>query len=280
MRKLLLTLLVCSIPFPAFAETAYERLVKTDTLRCGFGAWEPGVTRDPETGKMKGLFVELIEEMARMARIKVDWVAEVDWGQIPTSLRSNKIDAFCAGMAADAERAKYMAYTTPFSYWTFDVITRAGDERFPSDRPLTVKDLNKSEFSTAYTEGDVLETIKETELSKVKGVPLPPLGTPADNIMNVLTKKTDFVIFPRVMIQNYEKENGKDKLRLLELETPLRTYGNVLAIDIDEPELKSFLNAAITELVHSSAYDRIMSKYDKDYPGSFLRVAKPYEDTQ
>ena len=276
--KYLFALLLTTISFSAYAETAFERVISTNTLRCGYGSWEPGVYKDPQSGEMKGLFVDLINEMGRIAKIDIEWTAEIDWGQISTALQSGKIDAFCAGMAADAARAKQLAYSTPMSYWSFDVIVRADDTRFPKDRPVRLDDLNKSEFSTAYTEGDVLETIKETELPNVQGVALPPLGTPADNILNVLNKKTDFVVFPRVMIQNYEKANGKGKLHLLEMETPLRVYGNVIAVDIHETPLKFFIDAALTELIQSSSYERILAPYEKAYPDSFIAVKNPAQD--
>jgi len=252
-------------------------VVKTQTLRCGYGTWSPGVYKDLKTGEMKGLFVEMLNEAAKMAKIKVEWVAEVNWGQISESLRTRKIDAFCSGMANNAARAKQLAYTIPISYWSFDVAVRADDTRFSSNLPLTPADLNKPEYSTAFSMGDKLETIKETELSQTKGVSLPPLGTPADNIMHVLTKKTDFVISPRVMIQEYEKQNGKGKLRLLEMKVPLRVYGNVIAVDIHEQELVSFLNASIGELINSSSYDRIMKPYNKAYPDAFLKPKLNYD---
>ena len=257
-------------------ESAYDRVMKTNTLRCGYGAWEPGVTKDPLTGEMKGLFVDILEEAAKLAKIKIEWTTEVDWGQISQALQSGKIDAFCAGMAGDAARAKQLAYSIPMSYWSFDVIVRADDERFPSDRPLTLADINKTDFSFSYSEGDVLETIKQTELPNVKGVALPLLATPADNLLNVITKKTDLIVFPRVMIQGYEKANGSGKLRLLEMETPLRVYGNVVAVDINERNLLGFINSALEELVNSSSYDRIMVPYEQAYPGAFLRPQKNY----
>lgn len=280
MKKLILALLIVCFSSPAFAaekESAYDRVIRTNTLRCGYGSWEPGIAKDPQTGRMKGLFVDIVEEMARVSKITVEWVSEIDWGQIPESLRSNKIDAFCAGMAGDADRAKRLGYSIPMSYWSFDVIVRADDARFPADRPLTLADINKPEFATAYTEGDVLETIKQTELPDVRGVPLPPLGTPADNLMNVLTKKTDFVVFPRVMIQSYERANGNGKLRLLKMKTPLRVYGNVIAVDIHERELLGFINAGLSELINASSYDRIMAPYQKDYPGAFLKPRMNYD---
>lgn len=258
-------------------KSAFDRMMNAQTLRCGYASWEPGVSKDAQTGEMKGVFVDIIEEAARMAKIKIEWTAEVDWGQISQALQSGKIDAFCNGMAADSARAKHLAYTVPMSYWSFDVVVRADDGRFPADRPLTLADINKPEFATAYTEGDVLETIKQTELPLVKGVPLPPLGSPADNLMNVLTKKTDLVVFPRVIMQSYEKANGAGKLRLLKMQNPLRVYANVMAVDIHENELKGFLDSMLTELIQSSSYDRIMVPYEKEYPGAFMRPKQNYD---
>lgn len=122
----------------------------------------------------------------------------------------------------------------------------------------------------------MLETIKETDLPNVKSVPLPSLGTPADNLMDVITKKTDFVVFPRVMFEGYERANGSGKIRLLKMKTPLRVYGNVIAVDLHERELLGFIDAAVNELVNSSSYERIMAPYEKDYPGAFLKPRPAY----
>ena len=42
-------------------ETAYERMTRTNTLRCGYNLWEPWVMKDPTTGVMSGAFVDFIE---------------------------------------------------------------------------------------------------------------------------------------------------------------------------------------------------------------------------
>lgn len=253
---------------PAKLETAYERVIRTNTLRCGYGTWEPGVYRDSKTGLMTGLFVELIEAVGRLNGLTIEWTTEVDWGQISQALRAGKIDAFCAGMAGDAARGKVLAYTTPLSYWRFDVLVRADDTRFPASEIIAASTLNNPNYSTAYTEGDVLETIAKNELPQVKGVPLPPLGTPADNLMNVVTGKTDFVIFPKVMFQGYDKQNP-NKLRYLRIEPPLKVYGNVIAVEIHELQLQQMLNAGIRELANSAIYQDIMTRYDQQYPGAF-----------
>jgi ABC-type amino acid transport substrate-binding protein len=258
----------------AVKESAYDRVIRTKILRCGYGTWKPGVYK-AENNQMTGLFAELTEAMGKLSGIKIEWTAETDWGQIPQAINSGKIDAFCSGMANDAARGKFLAYTNPVSYWTFDALVRADDARFPADTASNA-DLNKVDFSSAYSEGDVLETIVKNEFPNVKGVPLPPLGTPADNLMYVLTGKTDFVIFPKIMYQMYEKENP-GKLKLVKIDPPLRAYGNVIAIGIDDLKLQQLLNASVNELVNSGMYNEIMRKYDEQYPGAFLRVAKQYQ---
>ena len=259
---------------PAKNETPYERVMRTQTLRCGYGTWKPGVYKDPTTGKMGGLFVELIENMGKLSNLKIEWTTEIDWGQITEALDTGKIDAFCAGMANDATRGKRIAYTTPLSFWTFDVIVRTDDTRFTSNT-VRADELNKPEFATAYTEGDVLETIAKTEFPSAKGVPLPPLGTPADNVMNVMTKKTDFVVMPKVMFQAFDPANP-DKLRYLKVQPPLRAYGNVIAVGMNDLRLQQLLNASINELTGGSRYTQIMSKYDETYPGAFLPAKAGY----
>jgi polar amino acid transport system substrate-binding protein len=257
-------------------ESAYERVIRTGTLRCGYGEWAPAVMKDPKTGKMSGFFVEMLDAMGRMAGFRVDWVGEVDWGQIDAALKSGKVDAFCAAMAGDAYRARYLAYSHPVSYWSFDVLVRADDTRFPADRELTVADIDKPEFGMAYTEGDVLEEIVKTELPHIRRVPLPPLGSPADNVMNLMARKTDLIVFPKVMMQEYEKNNGGGKIRLIKLKEPLRVYGNVIGVGIDELRLQQYLNAAVDEFVNSSSYDRIVAPYNAEFPGAFMKPLKPY----
>ncbi|MGE4351216.1 MAG: substrate-binding periplasmic protein [Bdellovibrionales bacterium] len=251
-------------------ETAYERVLRTQTLRCGYGTWHPGVYKDPTSGEMKGLFVELINQMGKLSNLKIEWTAEVDWGQITQALQSGKIDAFCAGMANDAARGKQLAYSRPLSFWTFDVMVRADDTRFSGDS-VTVGELNKPTYATAYTEGDVLETIAKSDFPKVKGIPLPPLGTPADNVMNVLSKKTDFVVMPKVMFQAFEAANP-GKLRYLRVTPPLRAFGNVIAVGMEDLRLQQLVNASVEELTSSGTYIQILQKYDQAYPGAFIPV--------
>ena len=222
---------------------------------------------------MTGLFVELTNAIGRLNGLKIEWVLKPIGARFRShSFRKNR--CFLRRHGNDAARGKALAYTNPLSMWTFDVLVRADDQRFPGDA-VTIAQLNNPAYSTAYSEGDVLETIAKNEYPDVKYVALPPLGTPMDNIMNLLTRKTDFVVTAKVIFQGYEKKNP-GKLRYLKVDPPLRVYGNVIAVGIDDLKLQQLLNAGVNELVNSGKYHEIMDKYNRDYPGAFLPVESAY----
>ena len=77
-------------------ETAYERVLRTNTLRCGYGLWEPAVMRDPNTNQMSGLFYDIMQELGKPLNIKVDYALEIPWDSIGVALSSGKIDAHAA----------------------------------------------------------------------------------------------------------------------------------------------------------------------------------------
>lgn len=54
---------VLLMAFPAFAaekESSYDRVMRTRTLRCGYGIFQPMIMKDPNTRKISGIFVDIM----------------------------------------------------------------------------------------------------------------------------------------------------------------------------------------------------------------------------
>jgi ABC-type amino acid transport substrate-binding protein len=83
---------------PAFSkpETAYERVIRTRTLRCGWALWPIFEDIDPNTKELKGIVPEFTQALAQKLNLKIEWVMEVQWGQEPEALATGKIDAICS----------------------------------------------------------------------------------------------------------------------------------------------------------------------------------------
>jgi len=77
MKKLILTLFLVLMPFLALAadkekESAFDRVMRTKTLRCGYTIYPPFFSKDPNTGEFSGLFHDFTEQIGKELGIKIE----------------------------------------------------------------------------------------------------------------------------------------------------------------------------------------------------------------
>ena len=58
-----------------------QQVLNSKTLRCGFVDYEPANFRDPKTGALKGILVEVAEAIGQKLDLKIEWVQAGGWGQ-------------------------------------------------------------------------------------------------------------------------------------------------------------------------------------------------------
>jgi ABC-type amino acid transport substrate-binding protein len=256
---------------PAAAnESAYDRVLRTGILRCGYADWPPyGFTKDPTTGKVSGIFADVTEAVAAKLSLKVDWSENTGWGGFIESLRTHRIDAFCAGSYANAERGRYLAYVTPVFYSSVYPYVKVDDHRFDKD----LSAVNNPDVRISVTDGEISDVIAKRSFPKAVEVSVPQLGQITDILVNVADNKADIVFDESSFIDDFIKTNP-GKLRRAQ-DKPFETFPTVLSVDIHETQLRDMLDAALVELQDQGVVDDIISKYSTD-PSVFLRAAKPY----
>ena len=111
-------------------ETAFDRVVRTNVLRCGYGIWKPGLSKDPQTGKLSGIFYDYLEAIGQHTGLKIEWTEEVGWGDFPAALNSGRIDAMCFGAWPKAVSAREVLFTEPTYFLPINAYVRDGDTRF------------------------------------------------------------------------------------------------------------------------------------------------------
>jgi ABC-type amino acid transport substrate-binding protein len=257
-------------------ETAYERVMRTGVLRCAWAITPPVVMKDPSTGKLSGLYVELMNALEPLTGLKVEWPAEVDWGQVGAALDGGKADIFCAGMWPDSKRARGMAFLTPLFYNQVGMLVRKDDTRFPGNTPTPADLANSPNFTACVLEGDVTQAVVQSDLPKAKTYTLPQMSSWGDMITAIQSKKCDFVIGPRTVETDVQKQGLP--VRYVSVNPPLRVYGVVPVIGREQYALKEYLDAVLAEFITTPAYDRIMKKYEAQYPGALSRPANAYKE--
>lgn len=251
-------------------ETSYERVVRTQTLRCGYAIWE-GVVMKNDKGEVYGPWIDITNDLGRAVGLKIEWVSEVGWGEIGAALKSNKIDAMCAGMWSSAMKAKEMALSAPVAYQGVGIFVRGDDHRFDADASL----LNSASTKLAVIDSDNSDFVAQTDYPQAQRVGVGLMGTDADVLMNVATGKADATFVTPGTWRIFDR-NSAGTVRPLHPGQYVRMFGLVYATGDGDHRLVQLINAGVSEIIASGLVDRILDKADKDYLDMFLRVIKNY----
>lgn len=278
MRLLALTAILLAFPFlPSFAaekESAYDRVMRTGTIRCGYGVWEPILTKDPNTGKLGGIFYEYMEALGKALSLKVEWTEEVGWGEFPAALNAGRFDAMCAGIWPTASRAREADFTIPVYYQGIYAYSRKDDSRF--DHHL--EKINDESVTISVMDGEMSAIIAKTDFFKAKTFEVPALSSQSIILVNVAEKKADITFTDIAGAQGFMSKNP-GKIKQVPSDTPLRVFGNTLAVELNEQKLRRMLDNATIELLNSGVIEKIVRKHEK-FPGSLVMPAKTYETSK
>lgn len=256
-------------------ETAFERVSRTGVLRCGYGVWDPFVSKDPATGAMSGFWIEAMDEIGKLGGFKVEWTAEVDWGTIALDLQQGKIDAHCAGIWPNSNRGRGLLFTHPLAYMPTLLMVRSNDQRFQGQKTATLAEINQPRYSVGVQEGDVTEAIAQGDLPLVKRIALPPQANVGIGLAGLIAGKYDFFLGPKVVVQDINKKGIA--IRAISLTPAPRTYGSTNAVAVGEQDLRDWLNAASDEFLITAGYQRLFDKYARLYPDALLQPSLPYK---
>jgi ABC-type amino acid transport substrate-binding protein len=252
-------------------ETAYERVLRTGTLRCGYDVYEPSIIMDPNTKKLSGIFYDLMNEVGKRLNVKVDWSTQVGYGVIPQELALNRIDAFCGVLWPTAERARAGTFSVPVYYSAVYVFARANDKRFDADYTK----LNNAAYTVSIKDGDVAGSIAAADFPQAKHISIGEMAHTSQMLEDVATKKADATFNELVGFYNYSKANP-GKLKVVGLDKPpLRYFASTVMMGPNETQLKTMIDVAIGELIQSGFVDKLLQKYEGDR-NLYMRVAKPY----
>ncbi len=250
---------------------AYERVIKTGTLRCAYSLWEPAVMRDPNTGEMSGVIYDFMQEVGKALNVKVEYSLEVPWDSVPTALKTGKADAHCAGIWATAVRGRVMTFSNPLFFSPVVAFARADDGRFN----FNSERINQADVTVAISDDDITTEIYTRDSPNAKKFELPLSSPPEELFLALATKKADVTINNPARLQTFNK-NNPDQVKVIPDYAPLRIFPNVIAVDIREAQLQSMLNTAIDQTLNSNVMQKIAAKYKaKGFDMSFMVAANP-----
>ncbi len=274
MRKIILVLFLLLAAHPAFAaekESAYDRVIRTGTIRCGYVVYPPIFMKDVNTGKYSGIMYDIMEKVGQKLNLKIDWAEEVNYGSMYEGLKTNRYDMLCINGWDLAVNAKNVAQARPLFYSVVNAFVREGDHRF--DNNLAA--VNNPAIKVSSIDGTLPSIMAHEKFPAAQKLDLPQNTDYSTILLNVAQGKADISFVENAAAVQFMAHNP-GKIRMVTMSAPLQYYSNSFLIPLGQPDLLSMINMVLDELLGGGYIDNEIEKYEKTSPPTFLPVAKPY----
>lgn len=268
MKRVFLCLSLCFLIIPsAWAETAYERVMRTGTLRCGYVAWPPFFDVEPNTGKVIGFNVDVVNGIAGFLDLRVEYIPVVV-GQQVQDLNSGRVDAVCGDGPWLLGTVKYLDYAQPYYYQGSYLYGRADESRIK-----TLADLNQKTITFIGMDGDVSSDLAPRRFPQATLRSLSTMADSAQLLTEVVSGKADIVILDSQSADRYMK-NNPGKIKLL-FKNPIAVQGASFSVKKGEDDLLRMLSGAVLVALNNGLVDDVIAHYDPKHT-LYLEVTTPY----
>jgi len=249
------TAALAQAPAPA-QESILQKVQRTKVIKAGYIPYPPFVLVDPNTKKLSGYFIELMDAIVdNMGQgIKIEY-EETTWGTMVVGAQSGKFDIVVSGILSTIPRSMQVTFTRPVLLIGLSAVGRAGETRFKSE-----EDLRKPGLTVAATAGEIGHSYTQKYLPSAKLIVLdtPDITRP---MLEVLSGRADIGIADSISVSNFVEAHKSTAVNLF-AERPLFVYGCGLLLPRDL-QWKDFIDQSINFLEYSKVLDRLEQKYKK-----------------
>ncbi len=275
-KALLLFICLCtslsSTTLAGEGKTAFDRIIESGTLRCGYAIATPWFMKEPNTEELSGYGYDVTMALAAKAGLNVEWVEETGWGVAEQGIISNRYDMLCGTVCIDPRRAKAITYSTPYEHAPILLAVRNDDTRFDEK---ALEDLNSPDVRIGVKTGHVFEFIANEQFPKAQKIYASDLSDDTEFFLMLETGKIDIAFSGQITIDLYNEEH-ENKIR--SLETPARYCNGAYMMPLGDVRLKFMVDNALMELNTSGQLKSIMKKYMPLDPRYVRMPAMPFAE--
>jgi polar amino acid transport system substrate-binding protein len=251
-------------------QPAYQRIMQTGTIRCAYYVFSNASMRDASSGKLSGMMIDMMEAIGADTNLQIDWVEEVNFGNVTAGLQSGRYDAVCTPSWPSSALAREAYFSLPMFYAGITPFVRVADSRFDDD----LSKLNHQDIRIAVQEGTPNVDLVRAIFPQAQIMISPPNAPAGEDAMNVVGGKADVVLWDINGAFEFMK-NNPGSLRQLAATQPLKIMPFVLLVPRGETDLKFLLDAAVQNLQNTGTMARLIDRW-QPAPGTFYKAAAPF----
>ena len=233
-----------------------DTINETSEIHAGYGVYPPYTQEDPNTQKVSGFSVDIIEYIAKELNCRVVW-HRLNWNTMSADLKRGEYDVIADPIFETIPRAREFAFTEPYAYFADGIaVVRKNENRFTNfdslDQPGLVIVVGQGWASetlvrTRFTRADIRSVQTATDLLQV--------------FNEVLSGRADVAISDGADAQRYVKEHSS-MVKALWLDNPPASMPAGFALRFTDREGAEFLTVCLRSLESSGILEGLYRKYD------------------
>ena len=213
-------------------------LDRDGVIRAGYGLFPPFTEEAPD-GKLSGVSVDIVEEIARQVGARVEW-RRFNWNTMGASLKRGEFDVIADPIFLTPQRGRDLSFTQPYSFFAIGIgVVRLDETRFK-----TFDDINNKEVSVAVGQGTGEESFVRARAPKATILSIPIGQDSATAINSVLTGRADIAITNIEDARRFVTAHEKN-LRILWDDKPPAYVPAAFVVRPDDVRGLAFLNVSL-----------------------------------
>lgn len=249
MKKLMTILAV--LVFLSVSAATWAGVLAKDVINVGTESTYPPYESRDENNKLQGFDIELMDSIAEKIGKKINWV-DMPFDSLIPALLSKKIDIIAAGLSATAERAKKVAFSTPYEISLSTFIVNADNDSIKSIADLQGKVVTVQ-----------LGTVQDSYAKTIKGATVKPFQKFDDCVREVSLGRADATLMDKpVAVKFVAQKDFKGKVKMA-FDQEITGAGKALAMNLGEDDFIKAVNGALDEMVKSGEMAKLKAKWFK-----------------
>lgn len=239
-------------------EGTFDRVQRTGVLRVGYFLMEPMIMRNKD-GKMNGIFIDIVEQMAKDLRWKVEY-QQVDLKNFAAALEAGQFDLSIGPTFSSPSRAAGVSFTQPIFYLGYTGVTTPDKV----DRFKTWEDLDQPGGKVAVKQGSAIADYVTRVFKKAQIISLdqPALSAP----LAAVPAQADVGLMNQVTVFTFLRDNPEANLKEILADNPVEFTGVCWAVKPGDSRWLEFVNTALKQYEDTG----LIAEWEKQYKIPYL----------
>lgn len=225
-------------PHAPRADSTLDRVMNTGVLRVGYFLFEPAIMQDPGSKKLRGVFIDEIEQLAKDMRWRVEY-KQVDLKNFGAALQSRDFDLSIGATFSSPSRASGVTFTDPLFYLGYTGVAHEST----AGRFRTWADVDRKGVRVAVKQGSAIGDYARRNFKNATIVALeePALSAP----LAAVPSQADIGLMNEITVYTFLRDNPQAKLKEVLTSDPAEFTGICWAVRRGDADWLAFINTAI-----------------------------------